>query len=204
MRNVRMKLALGAIPSVFLGGVAVAQNASNMKIGRLAWQGVHCKWREGKIAVGTVMAFMAILAGTAAAALSNISFTIGTVASYDFGGFGPGYPVPGTIQIHAFTMKPGDAVPWHYHKGASYVILARGTLIERHVVAPDRCASEELTAGSAFVEPPGQVHSVTNNGNEVAVIWWSTIFPKSDGIVQFSPEFKSGGVYPVSVPNCDD
>jgi len=126
--------------------------------------------------------------------MSTISFTIGTVASYDFGAFGPGYPVPGTVQIQAFTMKPGDTVPWHYHKGVSYVILERGTLTEQHVVGPDQCASEELTAGSAFVEPSALVHSVTNTGKDVAVIWWATIYPKSDG---------PGGIYPVNPPNCN-
>ena len=158
--------------------------------------------RKGKISIGIVLGLMTILAGTALA-LSTISFTIGTVAGYDFGSFGPGYPVPGTIQIQAFTMKPGDAIPWHYHKGASYVILARGTLTEQHLLGAERCASEELTAGSAFVEPAGLVHTVTNSGNDVAVIWWTTIFPKSDGIVRFSPEFRSGGVYPVDAPNCN-
>ena len=158
--------------------------------------------RKGKISVCVVTGLVTVLVGTALA-LSSISFTIGTVASYDFGGFGPGYPVPGTIQIQAFTMKPGDTVPWHYHKGVSYVILKHGTLTEQHIVGPDQCASEELTAGSAFVEAPAQVHSVTNTGNDVAVIWWATIFPKSDGIVQFTPEFKSGGVYPVNAPNCN-
>lgn len=53
-------------------------------------------------------------------------------------------------------------------------------------------------------ESPGQVHTVTNNGADVAVIWWSTIFPKSDGIVEFSPEFKAGGTYFVTAPNCED
>ena len=157
--------------------------------------------RKGKISLAVVISLVTILAGTALA-LSSISFHIGTVASYDFGGYGPGYPIPGTIQIQAFTMRPGDSVPWHYHKGVSYVILARGTLTEQHVVGPEQCASEELSAGSAFVEPPGQVHSVTNNGSEVALIWWATVFPERDGIMQFSPEFKSGGVYPASIPNC--
>lgn len=84
----------------------------------------------------------------------------------------------------------------------SYVILSRGTLTEQQLVAPGRCESEELRAGSAFVESPGQVHNVTNTGPDVAVISWSTIFPKSDGIVQFNPEFKSGGLYLVTAPNC--
>jgi len=158
--------------------------------------------RKGTITVGIAIVLVAILAGSALA-LSTISFAIGTVAAYDFGGFGPGHPIPGTVQIQAFTMKPGDTVPWHYHKGASYVILERGTLTEQHMLGPNHCASEDVTAGTAFVEPPGLVHTVTNTGNDVAVIWWSTVFPKSDGIAEFSPAFKSGGVYPANAPNCN-
>src|SRR5215470_20153452 len=158
--------------------------------------------RKGRVSVGLAIGLVTILAGTALA-LSTISFTLGTVAGYDFGSFGPGYPVPGTIQIQVFVMNPGDTVPWHYHKGVSYVILSRGTLTEQHVVGPNQCESEEVTAGSAFVESPGQVHSVTNMGHDSAVIWWATIFPKSDGIVRFNSEFKVGGVYPVNAPNCD-
>ena len=162
------------------------------------------KWlsRKARVSAAVAIVLMMGLAGTAWA-LSNISLNLGTVASYDFGGFVPGYPVPGTIQIHAFTMNPGDSVPWHYHKGVSYVILAHGTLTEQHVVGPDQCESEEVPAGSAFVESPGQVHNVTNTGTGRATIWWATIFPKSDGIVRFSPEFKAGGVYFVNAPNCN-
>src|SRR5262249_21932237 len=158
--------------------------------------------RKAIVSATLATVLVAALAGTALA-LSNIALKLGTVASYDFGGFGPGYPVPGTIQIHAFTMNPGDTVPWHYHKGMSYVILAHGTLTERHLVGPDQCASEEVNAGSDFVESPGQVHSVTNTGNDRAVIWWATIFPKNDGIVRFNAEFKAGGVYLVNAPNCN-
>ena len=162
------------------------------------------KWLSRK-ATGSAALAIALTTGLAgtAWALSNISLDLGTVASYDFGGFGPGYPVPGTIQIHAFTMNPGDSIPWHYHKGVSYVILAHGTLTEQHVVGPDQCESEEVPSGSAFVESPGQVHLVTNTGHGRATIWWATIFPKSDGVVRFSPEFKAGGVYFVNAPNCN-
>lgn len=158
--------------------------------------------RNAKISAAILLSLITMLAGTAVA-LTSISFTTGTVASYDFGGFGPGHPVPGTVQIQAFTMKPGDSIPWHFHKGVSYVILERGTLTEQHLVGPDQCSSEELTAGSAFVEPPGLVHTVSNTGSDAAVVWWATVFPKSDGIAQFSPAFKSGGVYPAEVPSCN-
>jgi quercetin dioxygenase-like cupin family protein len=157
--------------------------------------------RKRKISAGIVIALVTVLTGTALA-LSSISFNIGTIASYDFGGYGPGFPVPATIQIQTFKLNPGEAIPWHHHKGVSYVVLSRGTLTEQHLVGPGECASEEVTAGIAFVESPGQVHSVTNTGQDVAVISWATVFPKSDGIIQFNPEFKSGGIYFVTAPNC--
>src|SRR5262249_43440899 len=157
--------------------------------------------RKVKVSVGIAIGLVTILAGTALA-LTSISFTLGTVASYDFGAFGPGYPVPGTVQIQTFILKPGDIIPWHYHKGLSYVILSRGTLTEQHLIGPDQCESESLSAGSAFVEPAGLVHSVVNTGNESAMVSWATVFPQSDGIAQFVPEFQSGGTYPANTPHC--
>ena len=103
--------------------------------------------RRRTIAAGVVIALTTVLVGTALA-LSSISFITGTTASYDFGGFGPGYPVPGTVQIQAFTMAPGESIPWHFHKATSYVVLARGTLTEQHVAGPNQCDVEEFAAGA--------------------------------------------------------
>ena len=158
--------------------------------------------RTRRIAAGVVIALTTVLVGTAVA-LSNISFVTGTTGNFDFGGFGPGFPVPGTVQIQAFTMAPGEAIPWHFHKATSYVVLARGTLTEQHVGGPHQCDSEEFAAGTAFVEPAGAVHTVTNTGHDAAVIWWATVFPQSDGVARFTPSFKSGGVYPADMPSCN-
>jgi hypothetical protein len=158
--------------------------------------------RKRKLAITTLICLMAVMVGSAFA-LSNIALLLGTVPAYDFGVSGPGYPIPATVQIHVFTMRPGDTIPWHFHKATSYVILAHGELTEEHLAGPNQCASEEFTGGAAFVEGPGQVHSVKNTGNNVAVIWWATVFPQSDGIVDFAPGFKAGGVYPVPTPKCD-
>ena len=59
------------------------------------------KWLSRKATMSAAVAILlvTVLAGTAWA-LSNITLKLGTVASYDFGGFGPGYPVPATIQVH--------------------------------------------------------------------------------------------------------
>jgi quercetin dioxygenase-like cupin family protein len=155
--------------------------------------------KKTKVAISVAACVLMLLVGSAFA-LSNIALRLGTVSSYDFGGdIGS---VPATVQIHVFTMKPGDTIPWHYHKGPSYVILARGHLTETHYLN-GQCGSEQVNGGDAFVEPPGLQHTITNTGNEEAVIWWSTVFPKSDGIMDFAPSFKVGGVYPVPTPNCN-
>jgi quercetin dioxygenase-like cupin family protein len=155
--------------------------------------------RKAKLISAVAAISLVTILATTASALSNISLTLGST-QYDFGDG----PIPATVQIHVFTMKPGDAIPWHFHKATSYVILKRGTLTEQHFdQQTGQCASEQVTEGSAFVEPPGLVHTVTNTGNGDAVIWWSTVFPESDGVVEFTPSFKVGGVYPVSPPNCN-
>jgi quercetin dioxygenase-like cupin family protein len=156
--------------------------------------------RKANIISAVVAISLVTILGTTAFALSNISLTLGST-EYDFG---DGHPIPATVQIHVFTMKPGDAIPWHFHKAPSYVILKRGTLTEQHYdQQTGQCFSEQVTEGNAFVEPPGLVHTITNNGNGDAIIWWSTVFPESDGVVEFSPSFKVGGVYPVTPPNCN-
>jgi len=105
-------------------------------------------------------------------------------------------PVPGTVVVEGFTMSPGETVGWHYHKGLSYIIVLRGSVTEQELVGPDRCQTHQDTAGRAFLETPGHVHNVTNNGPDTAVIWWATVFPKSDGL-------EADGTYPVDPPSCN-
>jgi len=156
--------------------------------------------RKAKVISAVVAISLVTILATTAFALSNISLTLGST-EYDFG---DGNLIPATVQIHEFTMKPGDTIPWHFHKASSYVILKRGTLTETHYEPQTgQCHSEEVTAGNAFVEPPGLVHTVTNTGNGDAIILWSTVFPQSDGVVEFTPSFKVGGVYLVQPPNCN-
>jgi quercetin dioxygenase-like cupin family protein len=122
--------------------------------------------------------------------------------SYDFGSqFGK---APATVQFHTFTMKPGDTIPWHYHKALSYVVLERGTLTETHADPnTGACASEEFGAGNAFIEEPNEVHTVSNTGKGAAVITWATAVPTSDGVLQIAPQFGAGGIYFSAPPNCN-
>jgi quercetin dioxygenase-like cupin family protein len=148
-----------------------------------------------RLKIALVLGSVAALAGTAFA--FSIIFTHqGTIASYDFGSFGPGYPVPGTVEVQAFTMRPGDVVPWHYHKGLAYAVIVSGSLTEQELIGENTCGPvNQFEAGAAFVETPGRVHTVSNPGPGSTVIYWSTVFPKSDG--------PYGDAVFVTPPNCN-
>jgi quercetin dioxygenase-like cupin family protein len=150
----------------------------------------------------TVVVLTLTLMAATAVAFSNVSLTLGNSPNVDFGSnFGGGQPA--TVQIHTFTMQPGDTIPWHFHKSMSYVVLERGTLSETHVdEGSGKCVSEDFTAGTAFVEQPGEVHTVTNSGKSVAIITWATAFPTSDGLLRIKPQFTVGGLYVVPAPTC--
>jgi len=156
--------------------------------------GPSCK---RKITVGIAAGILTLLAGPAFA-FSDVFFKSGTVDAYDFGTVHGEYIGirPAFVVIEGFTMRPGDSVGWHYHKGTSYIIIANGTITEQDVEQNTNCSSRQDTGGSAFVEPPGKIHNVTNNGPGVAIIWWATIFPQSDGI-------QSDGTYYVDPPGCN-
>ena len=127
-----------------------------------------------------VFSTVAALAGLAFAFSLIFSFQ-GTVASYDFGGFGPGHDIQGTVEMQAFTLNPGEVVPWHYHKGLSYVVLTEGNLIEQELTNDGNCGRpRKFGHGAAFVETAGRRHTVMNPGPNTAVIYWATIFPKGD------------------------
>ena len=166
---------------------------------------------RGKIAGGTVICVLTILAGTAFA-LSTISLTLGSLPSYDFGtvnlttgDIDPVGTKPATVQFQTFTVKPGEAFDWHYHKAVAYVAIEHGTLSERHINEDGTCSAwVAFGVGSGFVEQPGDVHTVANTGKSAAVVTWATAFPTEDGIVPILPQFRVGGVYPPpNPPHCN-
>jgi|SoiMethySBSTD1v2_1073268.scaffolds.fasta_scaffold188732_3 quercetin dioxygenase-like cupin family protein len=164
-----------------------------------------------KIAAGAVIGVLTILAGTAFA-LSNISLTLGSLpGSYDFGtvnlttgGIDPVGTKPATVQVHTFTVKPGETLNWHYHRALAYVVIEHGTLSEQHINADGTCSAwVAFGVGSAFVEEPGDVHRVANTGKSEAVVTWATAFPTEDGVFRILPQFTVGGVYPPpNPPSC--
>jgi quercetin dioxygenase-like cupin family protein len=82
------------------------------------------------------------------------------------------------VEEYTYTLYPGESVPWHYHPGLLGIIVSSGTLIEdRGCGAP----LETHTAGTAFTEAPGAVHSVVNNGTTPVVLLISGVVPSCYG-----------------------
>ncbi len=118
----------------------------------------------------TAVALGAALASTAFA-LSFQHTTTGRIDNFAFPtGSGPGY-----VQIQSLILRPGDSTGWHHHDGPAWVILAKGS----GVVETEACGSlTALQAGTAFAEPPNNVHKVDNFGPGEATIWWATVYPQ--------------------------
>ena len=121
------------------------------------------KW---KIAAGLAVT----LTGTALA-LSFQHTVTGRIENFAFpSGSGSGY-----VQIQSLILKPGDSTGWHHHGGPSWVILETGS----GVFETEACGSSTpLQAGTAFAEPPNNVHKVDNFGPGEATIWWATVYPQ--------------------------
>jgi quercetin dioxygenase-like cupin family protein len=133
-----------------------------------------------------LISILIIGACTATFAFAVLFTYQGTVESVDFGEFGPGHPVPGTVEIQAFNLQPGEVVPWHFHKGVSYVLVVRGHLIEQDQTAEGGCGEVgALGAGQAFGEPAGRVHQVKNPGPGAVTIYWATVFPQGGADLNF-------------------
>ena len=123
---------------------------------------MHTKW---KIAVG-----LAVTLTSTAFALSFQHTVTGRIDNFMF----PSGAGSGHVQIQSLILKPGDSTGWHHHDGPSWVILETGN----GVVETEACGSSTpLQAGTAFAEPPNNVHKVDNYGPGEATIWWATVYP---------------------------
>jgi quercetin dioxygenase-like cupin family protein len=65
---------------------------------------------------------------------------------------------PARVTVRAMTIKPGEALPWHYHPGHAFNVVKSGS-----ETVDDGCgASQTLTPGQGFEEIDGRVHRGRN------------------------------------------
>ena len=67
------------------------------------------------------------------------------------------------VVMSQITVNPGGSSGWHSHPGGAIIIVKEGTL-SVYSPAGRRCETRTYSAGQAFVERPGEVDDVLNNG----------------------------------------
>ena len=67
------------------------------------------------------------------------------------------------IVMVQLTVEPGGSSGWHSHPGGAIIVVKQGS-ITVHKAVGSQCQIETYSAGQAFIERPGEVDQVTNNG----------------------------------------
>jgi quercetin dioxygenase-like cupin family protein len=67
------------------------------------------------------------------------------------------------IVMVQLTVEPGGSSGWHSHPGGAIIVVKQGSLTV-HKAIGSQCVVETRSAGDAFIERPGEVDQVTNNG----------------------------------------
>jgi len=82
----------------------------------------------------------------------------------------------GAFQAMTFVLDvaPGAAFPLHSHPGRSEVLILQGALTQHPADGP----AKVYHAGDSFMEEPGAVHSVSNDGSEPVRLVWTLLLPE--------------------------
>ena len=67
------------------------------------------------------------------------------------------------IVMVQLTVDPGGSSGWHSHPGGAIIVVKQGS-ITVHKAVGSQCQIETYSAGQAFLERPGEVDQVTNDG----------------------------------------
>jgi quercetin dioxygenase-like cupin family protein len=81
---------------------------------------------------------------------------------------------PVDVAVAQLSFDPGGTTGWHSHPGPVLVTVKSGT-VTRYLA--DGCVRETFTVGQGFVELPGHVHMVRNEGATPAQTVASFIVP---------------------------
>ena len=113
-------------------------------------------------------AALVLVGATVYAAVIQI-LAVGTIAQSDI------FDGTATVTVRTLTIKPGEALAWHYHPGYAFNVVKSGTL-----TVEEGCGGEEtLTAGQAFEELYGQVHRAKNlSATEDVLVYNTFIIPQ--------------------------
>ena len=77
-------------------------------------------------------------------------------------------------MTYVIDIAPGAAFPLHSHPGRSEVLILQGSLTQH----PADGVTKVYHAGDSFMEEPGAVHSVSNDGSEPVRLVWTLLLPE--------------------------
>ena len=79
------------------------------------------------------------------------------------------------VTMAQISVNPGGSSGWHSHPGGAIIVVAQGTLTVYHARG-DACETTTYSAGQAFIERPGEVDNVLNEGSSPYVLY--VTFPR--------------------------
>jgi quercetin dioxygenase-like cupin family protein len=92
--------------------------------------------------------------------------------------------------VHAtLTFQPGDATPWHYHPGPTFVTVKSGQITFTH----SDCSTRTYNAGESFVEGGGP--------SEIGRAQNTATTPTTVAVMYVTP-VGSATTFPVTGPTC--
>lgn len=93
------------------------------------------------------------------------------------------------VVVQHVTVAPGGSTGWHSHPGAA-VILVQSGAFTLYRAKSHHCAGHTYTAGTGFVERPGDVHIGRNESTTTPVQIYATYFnvPVGGSVVIDEPD----------------
>ena len=85
------------------------------------------------------------------------------------------YKAPWDVTSLRITLPPGGSTGWHRHPGPGFMVVTQGTV----TVYANDCKKSTYAKGQAYVEVPGLVNLVRNDGAELAVFVGSFVVPST-------------------------
>ena len=84
---------------------------------------------------------------------------------------------PSSLAVSEIHVAPGGYFGWHSHPGPSFVIVKSGTSTFYDGDDPD-CTPHVHPAGTAYVDPGGDVHTARNEGATELVLYVMRLIPQ--------------------------
>jgi quercetin dioxygenase-like cupin family protein len=107
---------------------------------------------------------------------------------------------PATVTFRTIALAPGEVSGWHYHPGAVFNVVTRGT-----VTVEDGCGGDEVfTQGQGFETIGGRIHRAKNLGTVESFEYNAFVVPEGSPITVNLPNNERLCGPPRSVPECKD